>query len=469
MAASSFCSECGAALSTLASSCSVCGYAQPLPSLQPSTPAGAALLPGNLLMRRYQILEQIGEGGFGLVYKARDTYKRGRPFVAVKQITLATLNAQEMIEATASYNREIMLLPTLWHKHIPNIYNHFTDPEHWYIVLEYIDGQTLEEMLAGAPGGRLPVEQVLRIGITLCDVLGYLHTQEPPVVFRDIKPANIMISRTGHISLIDFGIARRYHQGQSKDTVPLGSPGYAAPEQYGKTQTTPQTDIYGLGATLQTLLTGKEPPEVQTANIAADYGVPAKLQKLLIQMTERYSSQRPANVELVALSLRGMRDEYYPSFFPTVWLAMQWVLFLFVANAILSQASLDFFHWLVLFGFVRTVYRFYKAMHDIPGKMTKRDNSILVRAITHNIVSNTIPGCLAFLAFLILGGFFASFSIPGLLSASVCILLGLVGLWLIGKGWLPSPKRRTKQGKGAPRNRAVMQMPPIVQQTRKHP
>src|SRR5260370_25470900 len=100
------------------------------------------------------------------------------------------------------------------------------------------------------------------MGLALCDVSPSPHTHPPPIIFRDIKPANIIITRSGRICLIDFGIARLYRPGW-KDTGPLGTPGYAAPEQYGRrAHTTPQTDIYGLGPTLQTLLTAKEPPDV---------------------------------------------------------------------------------------------------------------------------------------------------------------------------------------------------------------
>src|SRR5205085_2594150 len=104
-----------------------------------------------------------------------------------------------------------------------------------------------------------PVEMVLEIGIQLCTVLDYLHTHQPPIIFRDLKPANIMRTADNHVYLIDFGIARHFKPGKAKDTIPLGSKGYAAPEQYGKAQSTPQSDIYGLGATLHQLLMGDDP------------------------------------------------------------------------------------------------------------------------------------------------------------------------------------------------------------------
>jgi hypothetical protein len=259
--------------------------------------------PGSLLAEHYRILEKIGEGGFGVVYKARDENKRGK-LVAIKQINMAALSTQEKIEATDSYNRETTLLPRLRHESIPRIYDHFTDPEHWYIVLDYVEGRTLEEILATARHGRLPVGKVFDIGIKLCNVLGYLHAQKPALIFRDVKPDNIMLTPQGRLYLIDFGIARRYREGQVRDTGPLGSPGYAPPEQYGKAQTTPQSDLYGLGATLQTLLTGKDPLEIRLAGMPKDCNIPPELQALITRMMERDSRDRPRSAEEVQRQLQ---------------------------------------------------------------------------------------------------------------------------------------------------------------------
>ena len=116
--------------------------------------------------------------------------------------------------------------------------------------MDFIAGETLEDYQSKAPNKRLLLSEVLDIGLQLCIVLDYLHSQQPPIVFRDLKPANIIRTPTGKIYLIDFGIARYFKPGQAKDTVALGSLGYAAPEQYGKAQTTPRADIYSLGAVL---------------------------------------------------------------------------------------------------------------------------------------------------------------------------------------------------------------------------
>ena len=345
-----FCDECGAANGLQAIVCFACN--QPLnpsllaPTLQApitpvanmaiapiSTSSDEPLRPGTLLAQRYRIEEEIGQGGFGIVYKARDINWNRR--VAIKQINLHALNAKEVIEATDSYNREVKLLSTLKHPNLPRIYDHFTDPEHWYLVMDYIEGETLEEYLKAAetkqkkyffgllparkslPGhaaqgmlqtSRLPVREVLDIGVQLCTVLNYLHTRQPPVIFRDVKPANIMRNPRGHIYLIDFGIARQFTPGQARDTGPLGSPGYAAPEQYGKAQTTVQTDVYGLGATLQTLLIGKDPLELSQAGTVAGHKIPKKLQRLLDRMLERDSGKRPKTMREVHMRLERIKS-----------------------------------------------------------------------------------------------------------------------------------------------------------------
>src|SRR6266705_6797056 len=264
-----------------------------------------ALHPGSLLADRYRILSEIGQGGFATVYKAQDLDRR--KVVAIKQITLSQLSPQEMIEVTDSYNREIIYLSRLRHEHLPLIYDHFTDPENWYVVMDYIEGETLDELLTKIRHGRFPVAKVLAIGIALCKVLQYLHTRSPAIIFRDVKPANIMMNREGRLYLIDFGIARQYRPEQAKDTGPLGSPGYAAPEQYGKAQSTVQTDIYGLGATLQTLLTGKDPLELSLAGALAGHKIPKKLQRLLDRMLERDSTQRPKTMREVHMRLERIK------------------------------------------------------------------------------------------------------------------------------------------------------------------
>ena len=267
------------------------------------------LPPHFLLAGRYRILRKAGEGGFGIVYQAQDT--RQKKMVAVKQINLGALSTRQIIEATDSYNREVMLLPRLHHKNLPRVYDNFTDPTHWYLVMEYIEGETLEDYLQKAKDGHLSTGEVANIGIQLSNVLDYLHRQKPAVIFRDVKPANIMRTHKGHLYLIDFGIARLFNPEKTRDTGPLGSPGYAAPEQYGKAQSTEKTDIFGLGATLQTLLTGKDPSDPATA------GAPLpvlnknaqRLQQLFEQMQAPFPANRPRSMDDVRKKLLYMQAD----------------------------------------------------------------------------------------------------------------------------------------------------------------
>ncbi|GHO82149.1 serine/threonine-protein kinase [Dictyobacter formicarum] len=251
-----YCSQCGAANDASSRYCFACNY-----ELNQSEPLVGA---EKLLHARYQLLHKSGIGGFGAVYKARDTHTHNQ-YVAFKQITLRGLTAQEIIEATDGFNREVQILSRLSHPHLPRILDYFTDQENWYLVMDFIEGETLEIYLHHPDNPEmirtLPLSEVLDIAMQLCSVLDYLHTLQPPVIFRDLKPGNIMRTPTGKLYVIDFGIARHFKPGQSKDTMLFGSPGYAAPEQYGKAQTTPAADIYSLGALLHQMLTGIDPSE----------------------------------------------------------------------------------------------------------------------------------------------------------------------------------------------------------------
>jgi serine/threonine protein kinase len=213
-----------------------------------------------LFRNRYFILSKIGEGGYGSVYKARDIQSENR-LVAIKEVSLLGLHPEALIEATSSFQREVSVLSQLDHPNLPHMYEHFQNPDHWFLVMEFIAGETLEDYQRKASNERLLLGEVLEIGHQLCIVLDYLHSQQPPVIFRDLKPANIMRTPAGHLYLIDFGIARYFKPGQAKDTIALGSHGYAAPEQYGKAQTTPRADIYSLGAVLHQLLTANDPSD----------------------------------------------------------------------------------------------------------------------------------------------------------------------------------------------------------------
>lgn len=296
-----YCDNCGAANPTTARFCQFCSILLPFKHTTGSLPEET------LLAGRYQLLSRIGQGGMGAVYKAADTRFNNRP-VAIKEMSSTGLPPARLQEAEAAFEREAHLLADLLHPNLPRIYEHFAENDRSYLVMDFIEGQTLEEYLEQIGGGPLLVDQVIKWAEQLCDVLNYLHTHQPPIVFRDLKPANVMISESGHIFLIDFGIARIFKPGKQHDTVALGSPGYAAPEQYGKAQSTPRSDIYSLGALLHHLLTGRDPSEqpfffqpASQLNPAVD---PA-LNALLQQMLSMDSEKRPASAEEVLDALRG--------------------------------------------------------------------------------------------------------------------------------------------------------------------
>src|SRR6266566_488901 len=285
-----------------------------------------SFFPGELLLQtlfrnRYFIVSKVGAGGFGSVYKARDIQSRDR-LVAIKEVSLQGLHSQAMLEATATFQREVSVLAQLDHPNLPGVYEHFQTPGQWYLVMDFIAGETLEQYQSKTPNGRLLLSEVLDMGIQLCIVLDYLHSHHPPIVFRDLKPANIMRTPTGQLYLIDFGIARYFKPGQTKDTVALGSLGYAAPEQYGKAQTTPRADIYSLGAVLHQLLTAEDPSEAPfrfrrlLANRPQSSSDPGslstsivdihlgKLETLIASMLEMDVNLRPANVTIIKQELQ---------------------------------------------------------------------------------------------------------------------------------------------------------------------
>ncbi len=309
-----FCDTCGAANRTQAAFCCACG--RPLHNTfqlaaTPQQTFTGLLVPQHLLKQRYRILAQIGKGGFGAVYKAADT-QFGNRLLAIKEMSQSNLNSRELIEATQSFKHEAFLLAGLTHPNLPRIYEQFTEAGRWYLVMDYIEGETLETYL-GRVGGKLPLEKVLAIGLQLCSVLDYLHNRQPPIIFRDLKPANVMLAPDSHIYLIDFGIARHFKPGQAKDTAALGSSGYAAPEQYGKMQTTPRTDIYTLGATLHQMISGDDPSDTPfhfAPLHLRQHPALAELETLIMQMLEVDISRRPASIAEIKQKLQVITTIY---------------------------------------------------------------------------------------------------------------------------------------------------------------
>lgn len=216
--------------------------------------------PNSVIAGRYQVIRLVGQGGMSNLYLAYDR-KYNQAVVVVKEMTAAYSDPKEQQLAVELFHREAKLLASLNHRHIPKVYDYFQFAGKYYLSMEFIDGEDLAQKLERTKGP-LPEQQVLEWGEQIATVLFYLHKHEPPIVFRDVKPSNIMLCEQG-VKLIDFGIARHFDQAKKGDTMRIGSPGYAPPEQYAA-QTDPRSDIYALGVTLHHALTGRDPTATQT-------------------------------------------------------------------------------------------------------------------------------------------------------------------------------------------------------------
>jgi serine/threonine protein kinase len=213
------------------------------------------LTPGTILNERYEIIRWLADGGQSTVYLAADTRTFNRQ-VVVKVYKLAADSSEASLQ---QFEASARMLAQLNHPGIVQVIDYFVSDEGKpVLVTEYIQGETLAERMVGQWYG-LPEAQVLDLADQLCDVLGYLHRQDPPIIYRDLTPRNIILTASDRVKLIDFGIARTFKQDKATDTEPLGTAGYAPPEQHGKGQTGPYSDIYSLGATLLHALTGYDP------------------------------------------------------------------------------------------------------------------------------------------------------------------------------------------------------------------
>ncbi|MCK6538549.1 MAG: PQQ-binding-like beta-propeller repeat protein [Anaerolineales bacterium] len=212
---------------------------------------------GVILAKRYLIQEVVGLGGMGSVYRARDMhFPNVTKLVAVKEMINSAPDPLVRETIVQNFEREANLLATLHHPSIPKIYDYFSLESRSYLVLEFIHGKDMEAVI-NETNGFLPEEQILTWAIDLCDVLDYLHKHKPdPIIFRDMKPSNVMINSSGDIMLVDFGIAKAFQSG-IKGTM-IGTEGYSPPEQY-RGEATQAADIYSLGATLHHALTRRDP------------------------------------------------------------------------------------------------------------------------------------------------------------------------------------------------------------------
>ena len=248
---------------------------------------------GSVVDNKYKILNKIGQGGMSTVYLAMN--ERANKQWAIKEIRKDKMEQSQV--AIDSLRTEPELLMKLSHPHLPSIADLIDYDDSFLVVMDYIEGNTLSRALIDY--GPQPQEYVIEWAKQMCDVLGYLHSQEYPIIYRDLKPSNIMLKPDGNIVLIDFGTARRYKHGNIEDTTCLGTRGYAAPEQFGgQGQTDARTDIYCLGATMYHLVTGKNPSDPPYEMYPIRYwndNLSQGLEKIILKCTQLDPAQRYQN------------------------------------------------------------------------------------------------------------------------------------------------------------------------------
>jgi serine/threonine protein kinase len=212
------------------------------------------IAPQTIVGGRYRVVKVLGGGGMKVVYLAEDLRLAARRCALAEMVdSFTSPDAQQ--QAVAAFQREADMLAQLSNEHIPCVFDRFSEANHHFLVMEYIDGGTLEAELQ-QQGGKLTADRVIDIAIQVLETLVYLHNLEPPVVYRDLKPSNIMVTADGQAKLIDFGIARHFQP--FTNATMIGTQGYAPPEQYrGKVET--RSDLYALGATMHHAISGRDP------------------------------------------------------------------------------------------------------------------------------------------------------------------------------------------------------------------
>src|SRR3989475_9116800 len=257
---------------------------------------------GTILQGRYRIVRQLGQGGMGAVYEAVD--ERLDTIVALKETFFADEKLRKQFE------REARLLARLHHQALPRVSDHFNEGEGQFLVMQYIAGEDLAAMLAQSTGP-FPEDEVLRWADQLCDALDYLHTQDPQIIHRDIKPQNLKLTARGQIVLLDFGLAKGAAGQMSVVTTSASifgyTPNYAPLEQIQGLGTDPRSDIYALAATLFHLITNIKPPDPLSRASAIVKRLPDPL-----PLADRVTTQVSAAVAAVLSKGRSQkRDDRY--------------------------------------------------------------------------------------------------------------------------------------------------------------
>lgn len=296
---------------------------------------------GSIVDGKYKILNKIGQGGMSVVYLAMN--EKANKQWAIKEIRKDGTQNYEVVKQGLVAETDI--LKKLSHPNLPSIIDVIDNDDTFLIVMDYIQGNSLDKAIFEY--GAQPQDYVIEWGKQLCDVLSYLHSRKPAIIYRDLKPANIMLKPEGNISIIDFGTAREFKNNKVEDTTCLGTQGYAAPEQFGgRGQTDARTDIYCLGATLYHLVTGHNPAEPPYEMYPITYWNPqlsTGLEKIILKCTMKNPEERyqTCNEVLYALEHYDELDKEY--------IRKQKIRFgLFTASTIMSIGFFSmaaFFHY----------------------------------------------------------------------------------------------------------------------------
>lgn len=258
---------------------------------------------GDMLGNRYVVETLLARGGMGAVYKVQDSKLRSKIW-AVKEMFEVQIGHDIFLD-------EVRILSELSHPYIPKIVDYLEPSESGsaFLVMEYIQGSTLQDHYQGK-GYKLPLEKTVKYAIQLCEVLTYLHEQPKPLIFRDLKPANVMVDEYDNVKLIDFGIARSFKYGQQTDTIALGTVAFASPEQLENKQTDVRSDLYSLGATLYYLVSaGKYFYSSQTVANELNLTESKALNRIIKQLLEGKPENRFQDARMVKQQLEGVLAE----------------------------------------------------------------------------------------------------------------------------------------------------------------
>ncbi|MFZ5987691.1 MAG: serine/threonine-protein kinase [Bacillota bacterium] len=345
---------------------------------------------GQLFDEKYEIIKVLGSGGMGTVYLARNIKLNN--LWAIKEVLKAN---GEKVDLLAEPN----ILKKLNHPSLPRIFDIIEDENSIYIIIDYMEGTSLEAILKEK--GRIEEKTVIDWGKQICEILAYLHNQTPnPIIYRDMKPSNLILTKNSEIKLIDFGISREYKRNSSTDTTYIGTRGFAAPEQYGFTQTDARTDIYSLGVTLYYLLTSRSlssPPfeiiPVRKINRRFSKGI----EFIINKCTEQNPDKRYKSVKHLLADLNDI-DRFENRRRKAYWykiLIVFTVLTLLVSPLLIAAGRTNSNNTLFFAGLIGTIASLICIMWLLGSSMKKRVSRLLNSSTLEEEVGNRVPSLAA--------------------------------------------------------------------------